>query len=146
MFDASWFPASLDRAITPGVGSRDEITWTLAGIDMAAFMMFYYFNDDTVTHNVTLDIRPVAASPVAQCIEFLIPAGQARPFLPERISGVNVDSRIDVPWFVMAPSVVTFRDLTALVTAGRVPRWGVRWMQRRMTNRGNPVVPAVVTL
>lgn len=146
MFDSSWFPASFDRAITPGVGNRDEITWTLATFDMAAFIMFYYFNDDTVAHTVTMEHRPVDAALPATLIQHSVPAATPRSFLPPRITGVSVEARVSVPWFVMAPSVVTFRDLTPLVTVDRVPRFGVRWMEKTMVSKGNPVVPVVVTI
>jgi len=147
MFDAKqWTQHTFlgDEGIA--VNQRRAVTFTVPPLITAAITTIYYFNGDTLDHDVFLEFLPVGASVKAKAVEIKVPALEAVMFLPAMsLPAIEVASQLNHPLIVSGGQALTIFDDT-LTFQAQTPIFHFAWLQSKFAGKiSDPIVPVGVT-
>lgn len=145
MFDAKqWTQHTFlgDEGI--GVNQRRAVTFTVPPLVTVAITTIYYFNADTIDHDVFMQILPTGATVKATPLELDVPALEAVMFVPCLVDA-DVKSRIDSPLILSGEQALTIFDDT-LSFGAVTPIFHFAWLQSKFAGKiSDPIVPVGVT-
>lgn len=129
-----------------GVNQRRAVTFTVPELVTVAITTIYYFNADTIDHDVFMEFLPPGAAVKAKAVEIDVPAGEARMFVPAMsLPAIEVASQINHPLLLAGGQTLTIFDDT-LSFGAVTPIFHFAWLQAKFAGKiSAPIVPVGVT-